>query len=128
MPNPKFIFQNFKHLLFLALAVTLGCSDPVATGLRFDGEVKVGILHSRSGTMSISENTVAEAELLAINEINASGGLKVGNQNLAVIPIEEDGESDWPTFAARAAELIDQDQVVAVFGGWTSASRKAMLP
>jgi len=122
------IFPNLKHLLFFALALALGCSDPVPKGLQFDGEVKVGILHSRSGTMSISENTVAEAELLAINEINASGGLKVGDKNLAVIPVEEDGESDWPTFAARAADLIDRDQVVAVFGGWTSASRKAMLP
>ncbi|MCH2184235.1 urea ABC transporter substrate-binding protein [Myxococcota bacterium] len=110
------------------LVAALGCSEPVEPGLQYDGEVKVGILHSRSGTMAISENTVAEAELLAINQINADGGLRVGERRLAVIPIEEDGESDWPTFAARAAELIDNDGVAAVFGGWTSASRKAMLP
>jgi urea transport system substrate-binding protein len=90
--------------------------------------VKVGILHSRTGTMSISENTVAEAELMAIDEINRAGGLHVNSQRLQIVPIEEDGMSDWPTFARKAARLIDRDQVSAVFGGWTSASRKQMLP
>ncbi|MEO1002175.1 MAG: urea ABC transporter substrate-binding protein [Cyanobacteria bacterium J06638_7] len=94
----------------------------------FDGEVKVGILHSRSGTMAISENTVAEAELMAIDEINKAGGLKIGEQSLKIVPVEEDGASDWPTFAEKAQKLIDQDEVAVVFGGWTSASRKAMLP
>lgn len=94
----------------------------------FDGEVKVGILHSRSGTMAISENTVAEAELMAIDEINAKGGVLVDGKKLKIVPVEEDGASDWPTFAEKAKKLIDQDQVSVVFGGWTSASRKAMLP
>ena len=94
----------------------------------FDGEVKVGILHSRSGTMAISENTVAEAELMAIDEINQAGGVKIDGKKLKIVPIEEDGASDWPTFAEKAKKLIDQDQVAVVFGGWTSASRKAMLP
>jgi urea transport system substrate-binding protein len=94
----------------------------------FDGEVKVGILHSRSGTMAISENTVAEAELMAIDEINAAGGVKVDGKKLKMVPIEEDGASDWPTFAEKSKKLIDQDKVAVVFGGWTSASRKAMLP
>ncbi len=94
----------------------------------FDGEVKVGILHSRSGTMAISENTVAEAELMAIEEINAKGGITIDGKKLKIVPIEEDGASDWPTFAEKAKKLIDQDQVAVVFGGWTSASRKAMLP
>lgn len=94
----------------------------------FDGEVKVGILHSRSGTMAISENTVAEAELMAIEEINKAGGVKIDGKKLKIVPIEEDGASDWPTFAEKAKKLIDQDQVAVVFGGWTSASRKAMLP
>ena len=94
----------------------------------FDGEVKVGILHSRSGTMAISENTVAEAELMAIDEINAAGGVKVDGKKLKIVPIEEDGASDWPTFAEKSKKLIDQDKVAVVFGGWTSASRKAMLP
>lgn len=113
----------------LALSFSLvacGPGDEVAGD--FDGEVKVGILHSRSGTMAISENTVAEAELMAINEINKAGGLKIGEERLKIVPIEEDGASDWPTFAEKAQKLIDQDQVAVVFGGWTSASRKAMLP
>jgi urea transport system substrate-binding protein len=99
-----------------------------ATGGNFDGEVKVGILHSRSGTMAISENTVAEAELMAIEEINKAGGVAIDGKKLKIVPIEEDGASDWPTFAEKSKKLIDQDKVAVVFGGWTSASRKAMLP
>lgn len=86
--------------------------------------IKVGILHSLSGTMAISETTVVDAEMLAIEEINAAGGV-LGKQ---IEPIKEDGSSDWPTFAEKAAKLIDQDKVVTVFGCWTSASRKAVLP
>ena len=86
--------------------------------------IKVGILHSLSGTMAISETTVVEAQELAIEEINAAGGV-LGKPIEAV---KEDGASDWPTFAEKAAKLIDQDKVVAVFGCWTSASRKAVLP
>ncbi len=85
--------------------------------------IKVGILHSLSGTMAISETTVVDAEKLAIKEINEAGGV-LGKQIEAVI---EDGASDWPTFAEKAAKLIDQDEVVTVFGCWTSASRKAVL-
>ncbi len=86
--------------------------------------IKVGILHSLSGTMAISETTVVDAEMLAIDEINAAGGV-LGKQ---IVPIKEDGASDWPTFAEKAAKLIDKDQVVTIFGCWTSASRKAVLP
>ncbi|MGK7933123.1 MAG: urea ABC transporter substrate-binding protein [Microcystaceae cyanobacterium] len=86
--------------------------------------IKVGLLHSLSGTMAISETTVVEAEKLAIEEINAAGGV-LGKQ---IEIIEEDGQSDWPTFAEKATKLIDQDNVVTVFGCWTSASRKAVLP
>ncbi|MGH9177649.1 MAG: urea ABC transporter substrate-binding protein [Acidimicrobiales bacterium] len=86
--------------------------------------VKVGILHSLSGTMAISEVAVRDAELLAIEEINAKGGV-LGKQ---IQPIVEDGASDWPTFAEKAEKLITTDKVATVFGGWTSASRKAMLP
>ncbi len=114
----------------LATAISLvacGGGDKSAGG-NFDGEVKVGILHSRSGTMAISENTVAEAELMAIDEINAAGGITIDGKKLKIVPVQEDGASDWPTFAEKAKKLIDQDQVAVVFGGWTSASRKAMLP
>lgn len=88
------------------------------------GTIKVGILHSLSGTMAISERSVVDAEQLAIKEINAAGGV-LGMQIEAIV---EDGASDWPTFAEKATKLIDQDQVVTVFGCWTSASRKAVLP
>lgn len=95
-----------------------------AAAQSFDGEIRVGILHSLSGTMAISETSVKDAELLAIEEINAKGGV-LGKR---IVPIIEDGASDWPTFAEKAQKLIQQDRVAAVFGGWTSASRKAMLP
>ncbi|MEV5558693.1 urea ABC transporter substrate-binding protein [Nonomuraea wenchangensis] len=87
-------------------------------------EIKVGLLHSLSGTMAISEVTVRDAELLAIDEINRAGGV-LGKK---LVPVAEDGASDWPTFAEKATKLIRQDKVATVFGGWTSASRKAMLP
>ncbi|OSX55470.1 urea ABC transporter substrate-binding protein [Anoxybacillus ayderensis] len=86
--------------------------------------VKVGILHSLSGTMAISEVSLRDAELMAIEEINESGGL-LGKK---IEPVIEDGASDWPTFAEKAKKLLQKDKVVTIFGGWTSASRKAMLP
>lgn len=86
--------------------------------------IKVGLLSSLSGTMSISEKTVVDAEQLAIEEINAAGGV-LGKQIEAIV---EDGASDWPTFAEKAEKLLTSDKVAAIFGGWTSASRKAMLP
>ena len=86
--------------------------------------IKVGILHSLSGTMAISEKSVVDAELMAIDEINAAGGV-LGKK---IEYIKEDGASDWPTFAEKAKKLIDQDKVATVFGCWTSASRKAVLP
>jgi urea transport system substrate-binding protein len=87
-------------------------------------KIKVGILHSLSGTMAISEKSVVDAEKMAIDEINSAGGV-LGKQ---IEPIVEDGASDWPTFAEKARKLIDQDKVATVFGCWTSASRKAVLP
>jgi urea transport system substrate-binding protein len=86
--------------------------------------VKVGILHSLSGTMAISEVTVKNSTQLAIDEINAAGGV-LGKQ---IAPVIEDGASDPAIFAQKASKLIENDGVVTVFGGWTSASRKAMLP
>jgi urea transport system substrate-binding protein len=86
--------------------------------------IKVGVLHSLSGTMAISEVSVRDAELMAIDEINAKGGV-LGKK---LEPKVEDGASDWPTFAEKAQKLISVDKVATTFGGWTSASRKAMLP
>ena len=97
-------------------------------GGKFDGEVKVGILHSLSGTMAISETTLKEVEEMAIKEINDAGGVKVDGKSYKIVAVSEDGASDWPTFAEKAQKLIDSDKVAIVFGGWTSASRKAMLP
>jgi len=86
--------------------------------------IKVGILHSRSGTMAISEKPVIDATLFAIDELNAKGGV-LGRQIEAVV---EDGASDWPTFAQKTEKLITQDRVCTVFGCWTSASRKTVKP
>ncbi len=86
--------------------------------------VKVGLLNSLSGTMAISEVTVRDALQLAVEEINAAGGV-LGKK---IQPVSEDGASDWPTFAEKAEKLIQQDKVAAVFGCWTSASRKAVKP
>jgi urea transport system substrate-binding protein len=95
------------------------------TGLAVtDDTVTVGILHSVTGTMAISETGSVEAEKLAISQINAAGGV-LGRQ---IKFIQEDGASDWPTFAEKAKKLLANDHCAAVFGCWTSASRKAVLP
>src|SRR5689334_25372754 len=95
------------------------------TGLAVtDTEVTVGILHSATGTMAISETGSIQAERLAIEQINAMGGV-LGRK---IEIIQEDGASDWPTFAEKAKKLLVNDRVAAVFGCWTSASRKAVLP
>ena len=89
-----------------------------------DTEVVVGQLHSSSGTMAISETGSIQAEQLAIDQINAMGGI-LGRK---IRVIKEDGASDWPTFAEKSKKLLVNDHVAAVFGCWTSASRKAVLP
>lgn len=89
-----------------------------------DKTVKVGILHSATGTMAISETGSIQAEKLAIAQINAMGGV-LGRK---IEVIQEDGASDWPTFAEKARKLLVSDHVATVFGCWTSASRKAALP
>jgi len=124
-----------RRLLGIALAtpaffVACGQSSPSSSSSgggassAQSGPIKVGILHSLSGTMSISEVSVRDAELMAIDEVNAAGG--VLGQKLE--PVVEDGASDWPTFAQKAKKLIQSDKVATVFGCWTSASRKAVLP
>ncbi|WP_407309919.1 urea ABC transporter substrate-binding protein [Pseudomonas sp. nanlin1] len=95
------------------------------TGLAVtDTTVTVGQLHSATGTMAISETGSIQAERLAIEQINAAGGI-LGRQ---IKVVQEDGASDWPTFAEKARKLLVGDKVAAVFGCWTSASRKAVLP
>jgi urea transport system substrate-binding protein len=90
----------------------------------FGETIKVGILHSLSGSLAISEKSVVDAERLAIEEINQAGGV-LGKQIEAIV---EDGNSDPVIFAKKAKKLIEQDKVATVFGCWTSASRKAVLP
>jgi urea transport system substrate-binding protein len=125
--------------LALALAATMaltaflgGCAKSESTSAGVSGSpspsaadtIPVGILHSLTGTMSISEVSVRDAELLAIEEINKAGGV-LGKQ---LKPIVEDGASDWPTFAEKSKKLLQKDKVAVVFGCWTSSSRKAVLP
>ncbi|MDR1686135.1 MAG: urea ABC transporter substrate-binding protein [Desulfovibrio sp.] len=105
----------------LALLVGL----PVLCGTAFAADtVKVGILHSLSGTMAISETTLKDVMLMLIDEQNKKGGL-LGKKLEAVVV---DPASDWPLFAERARELLTQRKVAAVFGCWTSVSRKSVLP
>jgi urea transport system substrate-binding protein len=113
-----------RAIVSAVLALSVAACGAGGSGGGGEADVKVGILHSLSGTMAISEVTVRDAELLAIDEINAAGGV-LGKK---IVPVVEDGASDWPTFAEKATKLIRQDKVATVFGGWTSASRKAMLP
>ena len=123
-----------KSLATLAASIMLATSAQAATpatdevnttGLAVtDDTVKVGILHSITGTMAISEIGSVQAEKLAIEQINESGGV-LGRQ---IEFVQEDGASDWPTFAEKSRKLLRQDNVAAIFGAWTSASRKAILP
>jgi urea transport system substrate-binding protein len=103
--------------------VTSPAASPVSAAAN-GKTIKVGILHSLSGTMAISEKSVVDAEKLAIKEINAAGGV-LGKQIEAIV---EDGASNWDTFREKATKLIDQDKVTVVFGCWTSASRKNVKP
>lgn len=86
--------------------------------------IKVGVLHSLSGTMAISETTLKDTILMLVNEQNAKGGL-LGKKLEAVVV---DPASNWPLFAEKARELLEKEKVDVVFGGWTSVSRKSMLP
>lgn len=117
-----------KCLLALAASLAIGSTQAAevnTTGLAVtDTSVKVGILHSVTGTMAISETGSVQAEKLAIDQINAMGGV-LGRK---IEYIQEDGASDWPTFAEKSKKLLVNDKVAAVFGCWTSASRKAVLP
>ncbi|MCX8528863.1 MAG: urea ABC transporter substrate-binding protein [Rhodoluna sp.] len=117
----------FASVVALGLSATAATSASAATAscvVTTGKTIKVGFLNSLSGTMAISEKTVQDAQNLAVKEINAAGG--VNGKKITVV--QEDGASDPATFAQKAQKLIQQDCVAAVFGGWTSSSRKAMLP
>ncbi|GAB1257553.1 urea ABC transporter substrate-binding protein [Aurantivibrio plasticivorans] len=126
-------FSVKKRILLRALSAIpagllmagVASAEVNTTGLAVtDDTVTVGILHSVTGTMAISETGSVQAEKLAIEQINAMGGV-LGRK---IEYIQEDGASDWPTFAEKSKKLLVNDKVAAVFGCWTSASRKAVLP
>lgn len=114
------------------IPIIVGLVIALAAGGWFAGEtwvlktqpIKVGVLHSLTGTMAISETSVRDATLLAVEELNAAGGV-LGRRIEAVVA---DGRSDWPVFAHEAERLIVEEHVAAVFGCWTSASRKTVKP
>ena len=101
-------------------AIGLGSSSIYAQGK----SVKVGVLHSLSGTMAISETVLKDTVLMAIDEINAKGGV----MGMKIEPVVVDPASNWPLFAEKARELISKEKVAVVFGCWTSVSRKSVLP
>ncbi|MEO8279334.1 MAG: transporter substrate-binding protein, partial [Ideonella sp.] len=114
--------RTFTHSLS---AVGLAAASLSFPGLANAADtIKVGILHSLSGTMAISETVLKDVAMMTIDDINAKGGV-MGKKLEAVIV---DPASNWPLFAEKAKQLIDQDKVAVVFGCWTSVSRKSVLP
>src|ERR1700761_8457932 len=105
-------------------ALALAGQVPFASAQSDSGPIKVGILHSLSGTMAISETSLKDTALMTISEINKSGGV-MGRQ---LQPVVVDPASNWPLFAEKARQLITQEKCAVVFGCWTSVSRKSVLP
>ena len=111
-----------QKVRFVAVAIA---SMVLAAGSSRAAEtIKVGVLHSLSGTMAISETSLKDVALMTIDEINAKGGV-LGKK---LEPVVVDPASNWPLFAEKARQLLTQDKVAAVFGCWTSVSRKSVLP
>ena len=110
-----------RTLLTVCTAAALGVSS---LSMAADDTIKVGILHSLSGTMAISETTLKDTMLMLIDEQNKKGGV-LGKKLEAVVV---DPASNWPLFAEKARDLIEKDKVAATFGCWTSVSRKSVLP
>ena len=114
-----FLSSRPRRAAALACAAALAAAPAVA-----EDPIKIGVLHSLSGTMAISETTLKDTVLMMVDDLNASGGL-LGRTVEAVVV---DPASDWPLFAEKARELIEKEEVAAVFGCWTSVSRKSVLP
>jgi urea transport system substrate-binding protein len=109
----------------LALGVAVSFGGLASSGaLAQQKTIKVGVLHSLSGTMAISETVLKDTALMAFEEINAKGGV----MGYKIEPVVVDPASNWPLFAEKARQLLTQDKVAAVFGCWTSVSRKSVLP
>jgi len=107
----------------MAMGTTTG-SILLSSQVQAQSTVKLGLLHSLTGTIAIAEAALVDAEKMAVEEINASGGVLGRKIELVV----EDGASDWPTFAEKTRKLLERDKVAAIIGCYTSASRKAVLP
>jgi urea transport system substrate-binding protein len=119
------IMQRRGFVKQLALSAALATAGMLAGAPAFAADtIKVGVLHSLSGTMAISETVLKDVTLMTIDEINAKGGV-LGKKLEAVVV---DPASNWPLFAEKARQLITQDKVSVVFGCWTSVSRKSVLP
>ena len=116
--------MRLRNSSLTAMALLAALSISAGKALAADDTIKVGILHSLSGTMAISETTLKDVMLMLIEEQNKKGGV-LGKQLEAVVV---DPASNWPLFAEKARELIEKDKVAAVFGCWTSVSRKSVLP
>jgi urea transport system substrate-binding protein len=112
-----------KLLKSLGLALLLGLTS-LSLSVRAEDTVKVGVLHSLSGTMAISETSLRDILLFTFDEINAKGGV-MGKK---IEPVVVDGASNWPLFAEKAKQLLEEDKVAVTFGCWTSVSRKSVLP
>jgi urea transport system substrate-binding protein len=108
----------------VSAAFLVTCAAATSVFAEEGGPIKVGILHSLSGTMAISETSLRDVALMTIDEINQSGGV-LGRK---IEPVVVDPASNWPLFAEKARQLLTQDKVAAVFGCWTSVSRKSVLP
>ena len=117
-------FRIARPLAALSLALLSLAGAPLASAAPEGEPIRVGVLHSLSGTMAISETTLKDAMLMLIDEQNAKGGV-LGRPLEAVVV---DPASDWPLFAEKARELLEVSDVSAVFGCWTSVSRKSVLP
>ena len=117
-------FANWTKKNTRLLAATVALSTGLLGAAHAQETIKIGVLHSLSGTMAISETTLKDAMLMLIEEQNKKGGV-LGKKLEAVVV---DPASNWPLFAEKARELIGKDKVVAVFGCWTSVSRKSVLP
>ena len=108
----------------LTLAASIAAIGASSQSFAQQKTVKVGVLHSLSGTMAISETVLKDTVLMAIDEINAKGGV----MGAKIEPVVVDPASNWPLFAEKARQLLTQEKVAVVFGCWTSVSRKSVLP
>ena len=128
--------RRYKHALAGALCAALflaGCSeDQRVTSndetVTFNDEIKVGVIHSQTGTMALSEDSALSGLILAIEDINRDGGLMIAGKASRIVPIIKDGRSDAVEHGWATGVLLGDSEIKVVFGGWTSAGRKMMIP